>query len=52
MWSIPTPTGARRRRRARRDPAMAKVGVSVAPDVTFFPAHEVFLPDAVTLTKE
>jgi hypothetical protein len=31
-------------------PAMAKVGVDVQPEATFYPAHEVFLPAAVTLT--
>ena len=34
----------------RLAPAMAKVGVAVEPKVTFHPAHEVFLPLAVTLT--
>ena len=33
----------------RLGPAMAKVGVAVEPKVTFFPAHEVYLPKAVTL---
>ncbi|MCU1380348.1 MAG: hypothetical protein JWN29_3331 [Acidimicrobiales bacterium] len=34
----------------RLAPAMAKVGVDVEPKVTFFPAHEVFLPSATTIT--
>ena len=34
----------------RLGPAMAKVGVAVAPEVTFHPAHEVYLPQAITLT--
>ena len=34
----------------RLGPAMAKVGVNVEPTVTFFPAHEVFLPAAATIT--
>lgn len=33
----------------RLGPAMAKVGVAVQPEVTFYPAHEVFAPRAVTL---
>src|SRR5262249_8998027 len=33
----------------RLGPAMAKVGVAAQPEVTFHPAHEVFLPKAVTL---
>ncbi len=33
----------------RLGPAMAKVGVGVEPEVTFHPAHEVFLPKAVTV---
>jgi hypothetical protein len=32
----------------RLGPAMAKVGIAVEPKVTFFPAHEVFLPKALT----
>jgi hypothetical protein len=28
---------------------MARAGVAVEPEVTFSPAHEVFLPRAVTL---
>ena len=34
----------------RLGPAMAKVGVNVEPNVTFHPAHEVFLPTATTIT--
>ena len=34
----------------RLGPAMAKVGVTTQPEVTFHPAHEVFLPAAATLT--
>ena len=34
----------------RLGPAMAKVGVNVEPKVTFFPAHEVFLPTKLTIT--
>jgi hypothetical protein len=34
----------------RLGPAMAKAGVNVEPAVTFFPAHEVFLPAAKTIT--
>jgi hypothetical protein len=34
----------------RLGPAMAKVGVDVEPTVTFFPAYEVFLPSAATIT--
>ncbi len=33
----------------RLGPAMAKAGVNVEPKVTFFPAHEVFLPIAQTI---
>lgn len=33
----------------RLGPAMAKVGVEVEPKVTFYSAHEVFAPNAVTL---
>jgi hypothetical protein len=29
---------------------MAKVGVAVEPKVVFYPAHEVFLPAAATIT--
>jgi len=29
---------------------MAKVGVQVEPQVTFHPAHEVYAPQAVTIT--
>ena len=35
----------------RLGPAMAKVGVAVEPAVTFHPAHEVFIPDAITVTS-
>jgi hypothetical protein len=31
-------------------PAMAKAGVQVQPQVTFHPAHEVFLPKGATIT--
>ena len=34
----------------RLGPAMAKVGVDVEPKVEFFPAHEVYLPEALTIT--
>lgn len=34
----------------RLGPAMAKLGIPVAPEVTFHPAHEVYTPQAVTLT--
>jgi hypothetical protein len=34
----------------RLGPALAKVGVDIEPDVTFYPAHEVFLPKATTVT--
>lgn len=33
----------------RLGPAMAQVGVDIEPKVTFHPAHEVFLPTAVTI---
>jgi hypothetical protein len=33
----------------RLGPAMAKLGINVEPQVTFHPAHEVYLPQAVTL---
>jgi len=29
---------------------MAKLGINVAPEVRFHPAHEVFTPQSVTLT--
>ena len=35
----------------RLGPAMAKVGVAVEPQVTFVPAHEVYLPQALTITS-
>lgn len=34
----------------RLGPAMAQLGIDVTPEVTFHPAHEVFAPNAVTLT--
>lgn len=34
----------------RLGPGMAKVGVNVEPEVTFYPAHEVFLPNPVKQT--
>jgi hypothetical protein len=34
----------------RLGPAMTKLGIAAAPEVTFHPAHEVFTPAAVTLT--
>ena len=34
----------------RLGPAMAKVGVQPEMQVMFYPAHEVFLPQAVTIT--
>lgn len=34
----------------RLGPAMAQVGVAVEPQVTFHPAHEVFLPAKLTIT--
>ena len=34
----------------RLGPGMAKLGLTVAPEVTFHPAHEVYLPQAITLT--
>ena len=33
----------------RLGPAMAKLGIDIVPEVTFFPAHEVFLPQALTV---
>ena len=33
----------------RLGPAMARVGVAAEPKATFYPAHEVFLPTAVTI---
>ena len=35
---------------ARLGPAMAQAGVNVQPQVTFHPAHEVYLPKAITVT--
>ena len=34
----------------RLGPGMAQAGVNVQPQVTFYPAHEVFVPQAVTVT--
>ena len=34
----------------RLGPAMAKLGIAAAPEVTLHPAHGVFTPAAVTLT--
>jgi hypothetical protein len=34
----------------RLGPAMAQVGVTAEPQVTFYPAHEVYAPKAVTIT--
>ena len=34
----------------RLGPAIAKVGLDAQPKVEFFPAHEVFLPEAATIT--
>ena len=34
----------------RLAPAMQRVGVATRPEVAFHPAHEVYLPQAVTLT--
>jgi hypothetical protein len=34
----------------RLGPAMAKAGVDAQPEVTFHPAHEVFLPRPATIT--
>lgn len=34
----------------RLGPAMAQVGVNVEPRVTLYPAHEIFLPTANTIT--
>ncbi|HUI04309.1 MAG TPA: hypothetical protein VLZ77_12255 [Acidimicrobiales bacterium] len=31
-------------------PAMAKLGIAAEPEVTFFPAHEVYAPKAATIT--
>lgn len=33
----------------RLGPAMAKLGITVQPEVTFHPAHEVYAPQAVKL---
>ena len=37
--------------RDRLGPAMAKLGIDVAPEVTFYPAHEVYTPQLVKLTS-
>jgi hypothetical protein len=34
----------------RLGPAMAAVGVNVQPEATFYPAHEVYLPQPATIT--
>lgn len=34
----------------RLGPAMAKLGIAAVPEVTFHPAHEVYLPKAQTFT--
>jgi hypothetical protein len=34
----------------RLGPAMAALGIDVAPEVTFHPAHEVYTPQSVRLT--
>jgi hypothetical protein len=34
----------------RLGPAMGKLGIDVEPDVTFYPAYEVYTPRSVTLT--
>lgn len=35
----------------RLGPAMARLGVNVQPEVTFYPAHEVFTPQVLRLTR-
>jgi hypothetical protein len=35
---------------SRLGPAMGKLGINVAPEVTFHPAHEVFTPQVLRLT--
>ena len=35
---------------SRLGPAMAKLGLGVAPEVSFHPAHEVFTPQVLRLT--
>jgi hypothetical protein len=32
----------------RLGPGMAKLGITAQPEVTFYPAHEVYLPEAMT----
>ena len=34
----------------RLAPAMARAGVAARPEVTFYPAHEVYVPQARTVT--
>ena len=34
----------------RLGPAMGKLGITVQPEVTFHPAHEVYAPQAIKLT--
>jgi hypothetical protein len=34
----------------RLGPAMAQLGIAIQPEVTFFPAHEVFALQAITVT--
>ena len=34
----------------RLAPVMAELGIQVEPQVTFHPAHEIFAPQAVTIT--
>jgi hypothetical protein len=34
----------------RLGPAMAELGIDVEPQVTFYPAHEVYLPGTLTYT--
>jgi hypothetical protein len=33
----------------RLGPALAQLGIAAAPEVTFYGAHEVYLPQAITL---
>lgn len=35
----------------RLGPAMAKLGIAVQPEVTFHPAHEVYTPKSVKITR-
>lgn len=48
-WESEAAFGAFGEHRLR--PAMALLGIAQAPEVTFHPAHEVFAPRAVTLTR-